>query len=304
MHRVRGASGDVRVLGPGFPPRSPPLSAPLAPCFHPPATLLWDRLAQQDERTPSPAPRSSPSPAGGRTGVAPRNFPGRDGPRALPPSSPSPLPRTRESLPPIAVVRTSVGRSPPHPPKVAKTSPNKVAPSKMAKQCVPPSLRLPVRLPPAAPPAAPPPPGGGRRTAADLGPAWDPSLGWVPGLGPRLGPRLRLVAEVFLEAVLALQQRGRPATAAAPTPLALGARRFRRRGGCREEAAARRDPPPPHQPAAEPHGVACSAAAGAPRRLRRSIYQATPGPVARPGNQALTRRPHPPLQVAVDRDQR
>ena len=175
--RRQGCLGRRAGPGTGLSPRSPPLSAPLAPCFHPPATLLWDRLAQQDERTPSPAPRSSPSPAGGRTGVAPRNFPGRDGPRALPPSSPSPLPRTREGLPPIAVVRTSVGRSPPHPPKVAKTSPNKVAPSKMAKQCVPPSLRLPVRLPPAAPPAAPPPPRGGPgrpRTWDQPGiPAWD-----------------------------------------------------------------------------------------------------------------------------------
>ena len=31
IHGVRGTSGNVRVLGPGFPPRSPPPRAPLAP---------------------------------------------------------------------------------------------------------------------------------------------------------------------------------------------------------------------------------------------------------------------------------
>ena len=34
MHGVRGASGDVRVLVPGFPPDLRPPRAPLAPLVH------------------------------------------------------------------------------------------------------------------------------------------------------------------------------------------------------------------------------------------------------------------------------
>ena len=42
MHRVRGASGDVRARGPGFPPHLSPRAPPSPPVFHPPETpVRW-----------------------------------------------------------------------------------------------------------------------------------------------------------------------------------------------------------------------------------------------------------------------
>ena len=56
IHGFRGASGDVRVLGPGFPPDlRPPRAPPLAPLVLPPESLPWLNASLQGRQgLPSP----------------------------------------------------------------------------------------------------------------------------------------------------------------------------------------------------------------------------------------------------------
>ena len=93
IHGVRGASGDVWVRGPGFPPRSPPPRAALPPGFHPPETLhtatpfTTSREADREPSTPGRQSGTGADGRGGGPGAGPtrwRSRVNRSRPRLLP----------------------------------------------------------------------------------------------------------------------------------------------------------------------------------------------------------------------------